>query len=184
MSDLVLDDERRLRELANGMAKDVEDTDKLLTRLGFTREDYNELVETRKFKAMLTEAASEWEGANNTRKRIELKAAINVEHALPDFYAAMINPNEPLSSRVKALEVVARIGKLGNPEVQAAGGGQFFKLEINLDGHRETLTMGAIPSSALSGDVSNTHISEESEGGYSQSKPSPLLMDLPRGEDL
>ena len=175
MSDLVLDDERRLRELANGMAKDVEDTDKLLTRLGFTREDYNELVETRKFKAMLTEAASEWEGANNTRKRIELKAAINVEHALPDFYAAMINPNEPLSSRVKALEVVARIGKLGNPEVQAAGGGQFFKLEINLDGHRETLTMGAIPSSP-----EETY----SESNGERSKPSPLLMDLPRGEDL
>ncbi len=127
-------DEARLRELANGIAKDVEDVDKLLERLGFTREDYDELAGTRTFKSILSQATSEWEGAGNTHKRIKLKAAINIENALPEFYHAMVDPKEPLSSKVKAFEVVARVAGLGNPELQAAGGGQFFKLEINLGG--------------------------------------------------
>lgn len=125
-------DEQRLRELATGMAKGVEDDDQLLARLGFTRDDYDELSQTRTFKLILNQAVSEWEGAGNTHKRIRLKAAINVETALPSFYQAMVNEAEPLSSRVKALEVVARIGNLGNPDVLPPGGGQFFKLEINL----------------------------------------------------
>ena len=134
MSLLTQNDEQRLRELAVGMARGMEDEDELLRRLGFTRADYGELSETRTFKLILSQATSEWEGANNTRKRIEMKAAVNVEQALPHFYRAMTDEKEPLSSKVKTLEIVARIGKLGNPEVAAGGSGQFFKLEINLGG--------------------------------------------------
>lgn len=125
-------DEQRLRELAMAFAKGVEDDNALLARLGFSREDYEELAQTRTFKAMLEQAQGEWEAAANTRKRIRLKAAINIEQSLPSFYDAMIDPKEPLSSRVKVLEVVARIGDLSTPELQPAGGGQYFKLEINL----------------------------------------------------
>ena len=79
MFNLTEGDEQRLRELAAGLAKDMEDTDKLLERLGFTREDYNTLSETRSFKTILNQALSEWEGASNTHKRIRLKAATNIE---------------------------------------------------------------------------------------------------------
>ena len=141
MSILTVDDETRLRDLATAIAKDVEDIDKLLERLGFTRQDYNELAETRAFKSILSQATSEWEGAGNTHKRIKLKAAINIENALPRFYHAMIDPKEPLSSKVKAFEVVSRVAGLGNPEIQAGGGGQFFKLEINLGGGVKPLVL-------------------------------------------
>jgi hypothetical protein len=129
---LTADDEARLRNLANGLAKQIEDPEKLLARLGFSGEDYAELSESRIFKGMLTQALVEWEGAANTHKRTKLKAAVNVEEALPSFYQAMVNVKEPLSSRVKALEIISRIAGLGNPEPVAAGNGQFFKLEINL----------------------------------------------------
>jgi hypothetical protein len=132
MFNLTESDEQRLRELAAGMAKDVEDTDALLQRLGFTRDDYNELAETRSFKAMLDQALSEWAGASNTHKRIKLKAAVSVEQALPSFYQAMISDKEPLSSKVKAFEVVSRVAGLAAPEPINAGNGQYFKLEINL----------------------------------------------------
>lgn len=148
MSILTADDEQRLRELAAGLAKDMEDTDALLARLGFTRDDYNTLSETRAFKAMLNQALSEWEGASNTHKRIRLKAATNIEQALPHFYHAMTDDKEPLSSRVKAFEVVARVGNLGNPDVIPPGGGQFFKLEINLGGGRAPLVIENIADSA------------------------------------
>jgi hypothetical protein len=44
----------------------------------------------------------------------------------------MTSDKEPLSSKVKAFEVVSRVAGLGNPEPIGAGAGQFFKLEINL----------------------------------------------------
>jgi hypothetical protein len=132
MTLLSKDDEFRLRELAAGLAKGVEEDQVLLARLGFTREDYDELTQTRTFKVILDQAFGEWGDASNTHKRIKLKAAVNVEEALPSFYQAMINTNEPLSSRVKVLEIVSKIGGLGNPEPVAAGVGQYFKLEINL----------------------------------------------------
>ena len=59
-------DEQRLRELASGVAKDIEDVNELLKRMGFSRDEYEELCETRVFKVMLEEAYSEWSGANNT----------------------------------------------------------------------------------------------------------------------
>lgn len=129
---LTADDEGRLRNLANGLAKQIEDPAALLSRLGFTNDDYSELSESRIFKEILTQAIAEWQGAANTHKRARLKAAVNVEEALPSFYTAMTNVKEPLSSRVKCLEIIARIAGLGNPEVVPAGNGQFFKLEINL----------------------------------------------------
>ena len=141
MSYLVEADEQRLRDLAHGMAKDIEDTDRLLERLGFTRGDYDELAQTRTFKTMLSQATSEWEGASNTHKRIKQKAAVNIEEALPHFFQAMTDPKEPLSSKVKAFEVVSRVAGLGNPEPIAAGNGQFFKLEINLGSGKPALVI-------------------------------------------
>jgi hypothetical protein len=131
------EDEQRLRELANGIAKDIEDMEVLLKRGGFTQEDYELLCETRAFRQMLEEACGEWQGANNTPKRVKLKAATNIELALPSFYNAMVNPNEPLSSRVKTFEVMARIGGLGNPEPALVGGGNAFNLTIQLTGAGE-----------------------------------------------
>lgn len=129
---LTQQDEKRLRDLAHGIVRGIEDAAIVLERLGFTSDDYMELSETRAFRQMLREAQAEWEGAGNTHKRIKLKAAVNIEEALPHFYTAMTSDKEPLSSKVKAFEVVARVAGLGNPEPVAAGNGQFFKLEINL----------------------------------------------------
>ena len=60
-------DEMRLRELANGIVRAVEEPEPLLDRLGFTSSDYAELSETRMFRQMLTQAQSEWEGARDRK---------------------------------------------------------------------------------------------------------------------
>jgi hypothetical protein len=179
---LTAKDEQRLRELANGIVRGIQTPEEVLARLDFTHDDYTELSDTRAFRQMLREAQDEWEGARNTHKRIKLKAAVNIEEALPHFYTAMTSDKEPLSSKVKAFEVVARVAGLGNPEPVGAGAGQFFKLEINLGG-------GVAPMVLESGvqDVTIDHDSEEAAGSlrqavghYSQSK---VFDDLPL-EDL
>ena len=63
--------------------------------------------------------------------------------ALPAFHAAMTDRDNSLSSRVRALEAVARIGGLNDPlPAHAAGHGQYFKLEIHLDGREKPIVVG------------------------------------------
>jgi hypothetical protein len=131
---LTHDDEKRLRDLAAGLVRGIEEPETVLGRCGFTPGDYTELSETRMFRQMLREAQEEWEGARNTHKRIKLKAAVNIEQALPHFFQEMTSTKEPLSAKVKAFEIVSRVAGLGVPEPVATGNGQFFKLEINLGG--------------------------------------------------
>ena len=125
-------DEQKLRELAAGIVRGIQTPEEVLARLDMTIDDYSELSETRMFRQMLRTAQDEWEGASNTHKRIKLKAAVNIEEALPHFFIAMTSDKEPLSSKVKAFEVVSRVAGLGQTEQVAPGAGQFFKLEINL----------------------------------------------------
>lgn len=141
-------DEQTLRELAAGVAKDIEDLEDLLKRLGLAREDYDILAGTRTFKSMLDQAVAEWQGASNTLKRTRLKAAVSIEHGMPAMHAAMVNEKEPLASRVKVFETMARIAGLGTPEQQAQGPGQAFRLEINLGANKQIIVSngaGAIP---------------------------------------
>jgi hypothetical protein len=171
--DLLLsqNEEQRLRELANGIIRGIQTPEEVLNILGFTSQEYTDLTETRSFRQMLRQAQDEWEGASNTHKRIKLKAAVNIEQALPHFYLAMTDAKEPLSSKVKAFEVVSRVAGLGNPEPQAPGAGQFFKLEINLGG-------GIAPMVLASG-VDNMTIEHEAQA-YTQSR----LFDAMPLEDL
>ena len=164
-------DEQKLRDLASGIVRGIEAPETILDRLGLTLNDYTELADTRMFRQMLRTAQDEWEGASNTHKRIKLKAAVNIEEALPHFYKAMTSDKEPLSSKVKAFEVVSRVAGLGMAEPVAAGAGQFFKLEINLGGN--------IPPMVLASGVESMTI-EHQTAGITQSN---LFASLPL-EDL
>jgi hypothetical protein len=165
------DDEKRLRDLAVGIVRGIEDASAVIERLGFTSADYMELGETRFFRQMLNQAQAEWEGASNTHKRIKLKAAVNIEEALPHFYKAMTDPKEALSSKVKAFEVVSKVAGLGNPEPAGAGAGQFFKLEINLGRGVAPLVYGG-ESVTLEheGNVLAAETLAPASGRYSQSR--------------
>ena len=182
-TNLTVDEELRLRNLANGIVRQIEDPAAVLARLGFTSEDYTTLAETRAFRLMLMQAQSEWEGAGNTHKRIKLKAAVNIEEALPHFYHAMTDPKEPLSAKVKAFEVISKVAGLGVPDPVAAGNGQFFNLQINLGAGVTPLSFGVEPlKEAIVEAVRGTDyviataeevqaiIDEASGSGYSQSK--------------
>jgi hypothetical protein len=91
---------------------------------------------------MVADATEEWRAAASTATRVRLKAAAHVEDALPSFHAAMTDRDNPLSSRVRALEAVARIGGLNDPPpAQPAGQGQYFKLEIHLEGREKPIVV-------------------------------------------
>jgi hypothetical protein len=141
---LTANDELKLRTLASELAKDIEDLPVILTRLGLTRDEYDVLCDTNMFRGMLEQAYHEWQGATNTGKRIKLKAAINIEEALPSMHAAIVNEKENLASRVKAFEVMARIGGLGNPEPPLASQGAMFQLTIHMADNSPPIILGQV----------------------------------------
>lgn len=141
-------DEYKLRQLANEMAKGIVDPLDILKTVGVTPAEFDELKETHAYRHMYAEALGEWEGANNTQKRVKLKAAATVEVVMHEFYQEMRNRTEPLTARTELLKTLARIGGLGNPEpMQTKNSGQFFKLEIHIDGKKDPIVIGASSTS-------------------------------------
>ena len=129
-------DENKLRQLAVELARDIHEPEEILKSLGLTEEDYQAIKDTRAFQAMFNAASAEWNAASNTQKRAKLKAAAMTEEALEFFWADIQEHKENLNARVGLLNTLARIGGLGNPEPVNINpsGGQFFKLEIHLQG--------------------------------------------------
>jgi hypothetical protein len=130
------EDEQRLRSLAVGLAQRIRDPEEILAELGFTEDDWKELERSRVFRKLLEQAQAEWNSVTKTSQRVKLKAGVNIEMSLPQFYQDMVDASQPLVARVKALELMARLA--GLPEVEAtehAPGAQ-FKLEIHLGDNR------------------------------------------------
>jgi hypothetical protein len=125
------------------MAKDIVEPVETLKTLGITPEQFDDIKETRAYRMMYAEAVAEWQGANNTQKRVKLKAAATVEAIMHEFYHDMRNRAETLTARTELLKTLARIGGLGNPEpIQQKNMGQFFKLEIHIDGKQSPIIVG------------------------------------------
>lgn len=139
----VLLEEQKLRMLAIEMAKDIADPLEVLRALGLTYIDYQIVKESRAFKTMYNAALVEWTSAGNTQKRVKFKAAAAVEDVLDVFYDEMKNKETPLSSRVELLKTMARFGGIGNEEAALPNNGQFFKLEIHLDGKKDPIIVAS-----------------------------------------
>jgi hypothetical protein len=139
--------EHKIRYLVTEIAKDVVEIDNILLHLNITRDEYLRLSGTRAFKEALVVAQTEWQGATNTHKRVKLKAAAIVEELIMKVFFACTKDDQPLNSKVKALETIAKIGGLGALE-PAAGTregtmGNIFNLQINYsEGNTEQVQLG------------------------------------------
>lgn len=130
------DDEQRLRNLATGMAQGIRAPADILKELGFTEDDWRILEGSRIFRRMLTQAQAEWNAASSTSKRIKLKAGINIELSLPQFYNDMTDNTAPLAARVRLLEAMTTLAGLPEQAARESTPGAQFKLEIHLGDNR------------------------------------------------
>ena len=132
---MTAENEERIRRLAHELARDLHPTQEVLQALGYSHEEYEELSGNRFFRQLLLEATAEWRKAGNTQARVKLKAAVGVENKMVDLLNSISDHSEPLSSRVAAFTIVSKLAGLGMPEPPVqADRGQYFKLEIHLDG--------------------------------------------------
>ena len=84
--DMPAAEEGKLRALVIELAKDILEPEEILSSLGISWDEYDQIKETRAFRELYTQALTEWKSAANTQKRVKLLAATTVEAALPTFW--------------------------------------------------------------------------------------------------
>lgn len=125
-------------ELASGLA----DAASVRERYAITEEQWKSLVRTPTFRSMLKEAYDQWHGELNAGARIQKKADIVLEDAIPAYDGMIHDKNTPATARIDAGKLLAQLAGRTNKEgnVSAPGGG--FTLNINLGGREKLVIDG------------------------------------------
>lgn len=73
------------------------------------------LAESADFKRLLDEAQREWNAADTTKRRIQLKAQTSIEMALPDIHKIIIDPLADRADRINAAKLMKSLGGMDAP---------------------------------------------------------------------
>ena len=146
ISTTVLD---RMRGIALEIAKGIFDIQEILKVWEISLEQYDAITRHPAFDGMLREAKIEWESADNTVKRTQLKAAVMLEHALPELNARLHDRAEGLNAKVELAKFLGRVGGVDSNKQAIGGGGETFKIEINLGGDSKLKIEKELPARVI-----------------------------------
>lgn len=126
--------ERRLRDFATAMAKQIEPFPAICKSLGLTEKEAALLQEHPVYQAFYESELAEWTSAKNAAMRAEIKSARTVEELIPTGYALVLDPEAPANSRVEMFKALAKLGRVGERTATTSGGavGETVKIVINL----------------------------------------------------
>lgn len=136
--------------IATELATGLSDAAAIRQRYGITEPQWDTIKRNPTFRAMLAEAIQKWRGDHNASARIQLKADIVIEDAIPAYDNMIHNANIPASERINAGKLLAQLaGRTSRDGAAAPGGGSGFTLNINLHGSKEKLVIDghALPMS-------------------------------------
>lgn len=128
--------------IAAELAAGLSDATAVRERYGISPEQWQTLKNSPVFRQMLAEAVREFRGDLNAGKRIQKKADIVIEDAIPAYDAMIHNPEIPAAARIDAGKLLAQLaGRNQKPgEGGPATGG--FTLNINLGNNRSVTIDG------------------------------------------
>lgn len=126
-------------ELASGLT----DAASVRERYGITDAQWATLAKSQVFRQMLREAIEQWGGQLNAGARIQKKADIVLEDAIPAYDGMIHNKDVPAQARIDAGKLLAQLA--GRNSKESAGGatpGGGFTLNINLGGREKLVIDG------------------------------------------
>lgn len=136
--------------LARELALDIRPVEAILPDYGFTGLTdplWLELAESPDFRRLLAEAQREWNAADTTKRRIQLKAQASVEMALTDIHNMIVGENVDHADRINAAKVMKSLAGLDTPPNGAAmdaGGG--FSVKIVIGDQQVVKSISAAPT--------------------------------------
>lgn len=129
--------------IAAELAAGLSDAAAIRERYGITLEQWQVLAKNVVFRKMLTEAIQTLSGDLNAGTRIQKKADIVLEDAIPAYDGMIHNKDIPAQARIDAGKLLAQLaGRTAKADgiVAPAGGG--FVLNINLGGREKLVIDG------------------------------------------
>lgn len=130
--------------IAAELASQLSDAAGVRDRYGITDDQWDRLKRSPAFRSMLAEALRDWSGQMNAGARIQKKADIVLEDAIPAYDGMIHNDNVPAQARIDAGKLLAQLAGRGQKAVQGDGtvvAGSGFILNINIGGGREKLVI-------------------------------------------
>lgn len=128
--------------IATELAAGLSDAAAVRERYGISIEQWEVLKKSPVFRRMLAEAVQRFRGDLNASARIQMKADIVIEDAIPAYDDMIHNAATPAQARIDAGKLLAqlagRTAKTGDSGAPAGGG---FTLNINLGGGSEKLVI-------------------------------------------
>jgi hypothetical protein len=138
-----------LLKIAREIAADIRPVEDILKLHGISDEQWEHLQTEPRFLNLLRSAVIEWQAVGNTADRVRVKTLAFTEEALPELYARLHDPKEPLSAKVELFKTIAKIGGVGE-RAGDAGGGQRMIVTINLGAdHQLSFTKDITPTVQL-----------------------------------
>lgn len=129
--------------IAAELAAGLSDAAAVRLRYGISDDQWETLKKSTVFRGMLAEAVRELRGDLNAGNRIQKKADIVLEDAIPAYDSMIHNDDIPAQARIDAGKLLAqlagRTAKTGEGGAPAGGG---FTLNINLGGREKLVIDG------------------------------------------
>lgn len=162
-------DEIKLVKLAREIAMGIKEVPDILRDNGVTLDQFATIRTLPYFTQLLTSELAAWSSANNTPERVKVKAGSMLEEYLPELYARMNDPSEPLMAKVKAVEVAARLAGLGERDIQPTGApGERVQVIINLGADTQLEYRKQLPPKVINNDLSLQQNLESVDAGSNQ----------------
>lgn len=136
--------------LARELAMDILPLSDILRLHQIDDDSWTKIQANQNFQRQLDELVKEWNSATNVRERMKIKAATALEAQLEVIVQDIADPGIPLTQRVEAAKLLARLGDLDGQREQ--GIGERFSISINIgDVHRnvEVRPMKVIDGTAI-----------------------------------
>lgn len=128
----------KLMTLARELAMDIHDVPAILETHRITPEEFETIKYTPEFQAAMDQMVVEWSSATNTASRVKFKSQSSLEESLLNLHASANDQQQPLNHRVLALQLLAKLGGLGEPERDSKAS-ERFSITINMGGASPTI---------------------------------------------
>jgi hypothetical protein len=143
-------DDIKLVKLARGIAMGIKEIPDILFDNGLTLREFEEIKQLPHFNHILTSERIAWDGALNTSERVKVKASAVIEEYLPELYARLNDRTEPLMAKMKAMEILSKLGHLGERDIASAGvPGDRVQVIINLGADTKLEYQKTLPAKVI-----------------------------------
>ena len=143
--------EKELISIAREIAIDILPLEKVLEINSISPEEWADLQRNTRFMQLLEGEIAAFRGALNTSDRVKMKSAAAIEEWLPELYARINDPKEPLNAKIEGAKLLARLGGVGEKAIDASSG-ERVSITINM-GNSAPVSVSAVTTKVIDGEL-------------------------------